>query len=572
MIKKLITTTAFFFACALCVFGESDTETARETGWEQLNDSIVAIQCTAGNIFFYGTGAIIQKDGLIITSTSVIPPGAVNIRVRLNDRRDFTAKAVMINEEKEFSVIDIDAEKLPALPLGDSDKIKTGESAYTYGNVLGSISADDRPVLSAGIISGMYSLSKENAYHLEQLTGKYKSAVIETTAAVNGGIDGGPLISQDGRIAGIVILSYSKTRRLGIAVPINIIKPLLKDLLTEEPPAAPKIPAPISFSHINDKFKDAIVSIKITYEEKPAQAAPPTLNKDDDGKPFSRESIAERAEYSVMPDALRTGVVIDPANNYILTSYKNIAGKIKDIKITFQTDKSKTEYAAKTIGWYQDLDLALLKAEAPAKDNIPNLSYKEASDVGQWAIIISVNPDPEALEPVMTSGIVSALNRLQNRKTFQLDADINYNNFGAPVFDIDGKFIGLAANFTHPLEWGLNSGIGLAVESPEILMLLADLKAGKKIEKIPVPFLGVQMARGAMDIKGVRVDTVISASAADTAGIKSGDIIIQFKSTPVTEWHDLANTIRDSKVGETVTFKVLRGDATIELKAVLGQR
>ena len=540
--------------------------------WKQISPSIVGLTCTLDNAKFHGTGAIIKSDGLMLTTSSVIPPKAKDILVRLNNGKSYKGKIVFTDEPNEVTLLDIEADNLISLNLGDSDKVKIGDAAYTLGDSLSSIINDDQPAFSRGIISGRYSLEKEGAYHLEEITGKYIGEVIETTAAVNGGIDGGPLISADGEIIGIIILSYSKSRRLGTALPSNIIKSSIKEYFSPPEQSAGKLPDPVSFNYLLDKVKPFIVGLRITYEEKSQPPEPPPRRQPDPMEPPTPETSAEIKEYSTRPDSLLSGILVDPAKGYVLTSYHHIAGKLKEVKVIKQTDKSKKEYPAKVVGWCQDFDLALLKTEEAMTGEDLRLPDQTNLKVGQWAIIIGNNPDPTAFETTMTAGIVSALNRLINGKAFQLDAKINYGNIGGAVFDLDGNFIGLVGQFAHPLEWGLNSGVGLAVKSTAIKEILPDLIAGKKIEKTPLPFLGVQLVSGALDVKGAKIDQVIPDSAAEKAGIKVGDVIIQLNNKSVTESRELINMIRTYKVKEKVKIKIQREDKTIEVEAVLEQR
>ncbi|MBI4833940.1 MAG: trypsin-like peptidase domain-containing protein [Planctomycetes bacterium] len=577
-IARLSLWVCFTFILLVGIAWPGDTETVHTGVWEAVSPSIVGINCElsqGGNLLnFYGTGAIIHENGLVLTITGVVPPKAKNITVFLSDGRRYKAQAVFTDENKEITLLDIGATNLPSLSFDDSEEIKVGETAYTFGNVLGSINNDYQVSLAVGVISGIYSLEKEGKYYLEKLTGKYKGEVIETTAAVNGGVDGGPLVSAKGKIRGLIILSYSKSRRLGIAIPSKVIKPLLAKYMEKSNPKDDlKLSSAPSFEHIFHKLSPYVVGLKVTYEQKPKTPDPTPLPREPGVvKPVPPDMMKELTDYSTRPDGLYSGVLIEPSNGYILTSYHNIDGKIREIKVIRQTDTDKKEYSAKVIGWCQDLDLALLKTEKGLPGFNLELNKGGNLKVGQWTVILGNNPDPTSANPVMTVGVVSALDRLVSGKAMQVDAGINYANLGAPIFDIDGNFIGMAGLFARPVEWGWNSGVGLAVEASAINGLIPDLKDGKKMEKTPVPFLGIQFSKGSFDEPGVIVDMVIDGAAADKAGIKKDDIILEFNGRAVNTWRDLINFIRDSKVDDNVKLKIKRKGEIIELEAMLGQR
>ena len=568
-----------FLGLVLVLFGgvvfAAKTEDIHNEVWKAVKPAIVAVKCDMPSLgegmVYYGTGVIIKKNGLILTITGVVPPKAENITVTLHTGETFPAEVVFSDNKKEIVLLAIKKDNLPFLSFADSDKIKVGDGAYSIGNVLGSMTKDSQVSLAFGFISGKYNLGSLK-HKLEKLTGKYKGEVIETTAAINGGVDGGPLISAGGEIAGILILSYSKSRWLGLAIPSNEIKKTIDEHVKSFEKIVYNFPELISFAKLVDDAADSVVGIKVEYKQKPKSPDYRTRESLTKNKRLNPEAISNLKDYSDRPDELRSGVVIDAKKGYILTSYNNVKGKIKSLKIVLQKDKEKKEFDAEIIGWYQDLDLVLLKTDKPINTRSVIINNENNIKLGQWTIVVSVNPDKDKTDPLMTAGIVSAEDRLINGKCFQIDAAINYANIGAPVFDIDGKFLGMTGQFARPVEWGLNSGIGLAVKANEIGRLLDDLKKGKKKKKTPSPFLGVQLARGALDIKGVKVDQVVTGSAAYDGGVEQGDIIVGFNGHEVTSWPELIKHIRETSVGDKIILKVKRGEKVIKLNIKLGQR
>ncbi len=197
--------------------------------YEKVAPAVVGITCTLGRgLEYFGTGAIIDPKGLVITSVTVVPKDARSIRVYLRGGLVLKAKTALWNAEKELALLKIDPPKDPRefsyLRLGDSDAIQLGKPAITLGNAFHSIEADDQVALGEGVFSGAYTLHET----LDQ--SKYEGRVIETTAHVNDGMDGGPLVDAQGDLVGILCLSYSRIRWLGTAVPINELKPLIAEV------------------------------------------------------------------------------------------------------------------------------------------------------------------------------------------------------------------------------------------------------------------------------------------------------------------------------------------------------
>jgi len=156
-----------------------------------------------------GSGFIISADGYILTNAHVVD-GADEITVRLTDKREFKAKVIGADKRTDVALIKIDAAGLPAVKLGDPNKLKVGEWVLAIGSPFGF----DNTV-TAGIVSGMArSLPQENLVPF-----------IQTDAAVNPGNSGGPLFNLRGEVVGINSQIYSRTggyMGLSFAIPIDI--------------------------------------------------------------------------------------------------------------------------------------------------------------------------------------------------------------------------------------------------------------------------------------------------------------------------------------------------------------
>ena len=198
--------------------------------YETAAPAVVGITCRRGERFT-GTGTIIHPSGLVLTSTTVVPRDATDIRVFLKGGRSVEGKLILVREEKELSLIRIRAPSpskgFSYIPLGNSRRVRGGELALTLGNAFQSIEDDDQVTLGQGLVSGLYEItSADGAFE-----SKYEGPVIETSAPLNGGMDGGPLLDRNGRMIGLLSLAFSKNRWLGTAIPIDDLKPHLRSEL-----------------------------------------------------------------------------------------------------------------------------------------------------------------------------------------------------------------------------------------------------------------------------------------------------------------------------------------------------
>lgn len=162
---------------------------------------------------FYGTGAVITPDGHIITSTTVVPAGADEIKVYFDGPKILKAKIVETNKGLEATLLKVDAKDLACFPVA-REMPAVGQRAFTFSNANDMMGMGSRAAFSMGVFSGVYEvedLGGESGYH---------GPAIETSAAVNPGSDGGPIVNQCGQLCGILSLNSSPRRWQGISVPI----------------------------------------------------------------------------------------------------------------------------------------------------------------------------------------------------------------------------------------------------------------------------------------------------------------------------------------------------------------
>jgi len=165
-----------------------------------------------------GSGVIVTKDGYILTNNHVVDH-ATEIKVSLNDGRDFTAKVIGRDPHTDIAVVKIDAHDLPALTLGDSDNIDVGDRVLAVGNPFG---------IGQTVTTGIVSAKGRASLGLD-----YED-FIQTDAPINPGNSGGALVDVDGRLIGIntAILSHSGGNQgIGFAVPSNLARWVMTSLV-----------------------------------------------------------------------------------------------------------------------------------------------------------------------------------------------------------------------------------------------------------------------------------------------------------------------------------------------------
>ncbi len=169
-----------------------------------------------------GSGVIIREDGYIVTNNHVID-GATKIEVTLNNNQKYSATLVGTDPATDIALLKIDAQGLPTVPFGDSDKLRLGEWVIAIGSPY-----DLRSTITAGIVSA-------KGRSMPNYTGEFKiESFIQTDAAVNPGNSGGALVDKAGNLVGINTAIISQTGSYSgysFAVPVNIVKKIVYDLM-----------------------------------------------------------------------------------------------------------------------------------------------------------------------------------------------------------------------------------------------------------------------------------------------------------------------------------------------------
>ncbi len=171
-----------------------------------------------------GSGVIVSSDGYIITNSHVVADGqADEITVLFEDGTKKPGRVLWYSELYDLAIVKVNITNLPPAELGDSDDIQVGEVAVAIGNPLG---LEFERTVTSGVISGLNrTIVIDNNQQIEDL--------IQTDASINPGNSGGPLLNGEGEVIGINTAKISGGEGLGLAIPINVVKPIISRMIDE---------------------------------------------------------------------------------------------------------------------------------------------------------------------------------------------------------------------------------------------------------------------------------------------------------------------------------------------------
>ncbi|HYM20397.1 MAG TPA: trypsin-like peptidase domain-containing protein [Candidatus Kapabacteria bacterium] len=279
---------------------------------------------------------------------------------------------------------------------------------------------------------------------------------------------------------------------------------------------------------------------------------------------------------------LGSGFIISP-DGYILTN-DHVAGNATKIIVTTTSGK---QYDATLVSTDPVADVALLKIDA---GDLPFLKLGNSDDVevGEWAIAMG---NPFGLfeknnKPTVTVGVISNTGvnlGIENGKNFrgmiQTDAAISSGNSGGPLLNVNGEVIGMNATIFSTAQSGMGAGsigLGFAIPINRIKSIVDNFRSGKKV--VHNTALGITAQALDDDMKqqfginaesGVLVMSVARNSVASQAGIEAGDVVTSVDGEKVKTEDDLYGIVADHKVGDVLTFNVVRGDQSGSVKLKL---
>lgn len=171
-----------------------------------------------------GTGVIISKKGYVLTNNHITGGKLSKCYINTEEGKEYNATVVWSDENLDLSILKVsNTREMNSAILGDSEKIKIGQSVYAIGNPLG---VEFERTVTNGIISALDRTIKIE----EEEKVAYMENLIQTDASINSGNSGGPLIDENGKVIGITTIKIAEAEGIGFAVPINIIKPIIERL------------------------------------------------------------------------------------------------------------------------------------------------------------------------------------------------------------------------------------------------------------------------------------------------------------------------------------------------------
>lgn len=268
-----------------------------------------------------------------------------------------------------------------------------------------------------------------------------------------------------------------------------------------------------------------------------------------------------------------SGVIVDAKNGYIITNY-HVVENASEITITLLDDRT---FSAKVIGSDEGADIAVLQAKQP---NLIAITLGDSTrlEVGDYVVAIG---NPFGLQHTVTAGIVSALGRTginpDGYEDFiQTDASINPGNSGGALVNLRGELVGI--NSAILSRSGGNIGIGFAIPVNMVKGVMDQLI---KYGQVKRGVLGVNIYNVTPDIakefgltesSGALVAGVVQGSAAERAGVKTGDIITSINGVTMKDASELRNTIGMLRIGDKVDIGLLRDGKQRKVTALIAER
>jgi len=336
-------------------------------------------------------------------------------------------------------------------------------------------------------------------------------------------------------------------------------------------PADARTP-PESFADLAEKLLPAVVNISTTQviEGRPGVEMPRVPPGSPFEKFFKEFFERNRPQQQRRATSLGSGFFID-TSGYVVTN-NHVIQDADEIAVVLHDD---TRLKAEVVGRDPKTDLAVLKVDPPAGLTAVDWGDSDDSRVGDWVIAIG---NPFSLGGTVTTGIISARGRDINAGPYddflQTDASINRGNSGGPMFNLDGGVIGVNTAIFSPS--GGSIGIGFAIPSNSAKAVVRQLIKHGKVRR---GWLGVHIQAvtdeiaetlGLEDAEGALVASVIEDGPAEKAGIKNGDVILEFDGKQVEEMRRLPRIVADTEVGKTVGVTVWREGRETEVQVEIG--
>ena len=341
-------------------------------------------------------------------------------------------------------------------------------------------------------------------------------------------------------------------------------------------------PQPVDLTYAAEKSLPSVVHIKYVQNSKirtvDVQSDPfSDFFNDPFGGFFGRGNGGTQKRQVQTPKKTATGSgVIISSDGYIVTNNHVVDGA-DELTVTLNDN---TEHSARIIGTDKTTDLALIKIDGK---NLPAITIANSDDikVGEWVLAVG---NPLGLNNTVTAGIVSAKARSLGangvESFIQTDAAINAGNSGGALVNTRGELVGINAMLYS--QTGVYSGYGFAIPTSIMNKVVEDLKQYGTVQRALIGIQGIDVKNyvdaqkdqgkeidlGTME--GIYVAKVTEGGAAEEAGIKEGDVIVEANGQKVTKMAELQEAIAQKRPGEKITLSYLHNKkkhtATVTLK------
>ncbi|HSB42236.1 MAG TPA: DegQ family serine endoprotease [Methylomirabilota bacterium] len=327
-------------------------------------------------------------------------------------------------------------------------------------------------------------------------------------------------------------------------------------------PAALPVPSG-SFAQVAETVSPAVVNINTV-----TRVSGRTPVEEFFGDEFFRRFFGDAPERQQVQRSLGSGVIVDPSG--IVLTNAHVVERATDIEVATADGK---KHKAKLAGVDRKTDLAVLKLQGSGPYPAATLGDSDSVKVGDWVLAIG---SPFGLQKTVTAGIISAKGRSIGQGPFddflQTDAAINPGNSGGPLVNMSGEVIGI--NSAILSRTGGNVGIGFSIPVNMAKRIYTELAAKGKVTRgwlgVSIQPLTPELAKsfGLKEPSGVLISDVMQGSPAASAGIASGDIIIEFDRKRVESPQELQKVVAATSPGRAVPLKVWRdkGEKSLEIK------
>ena len=366
---------------------------------------------------------------------------------------------------------------------------------------------------------------------------------------------------------------------MSLARPLSIVALLVVALVATPAPAA-EAPAPQAvlealenaFVSVAERVMPAVVNVSVKLRRPTSEE---TSQEEQRFREFFGPEMFERFFRRRPPrDEGRgagSGLIVD-AQGLILTN-NHVVENAVEIEVRLSDDR---KFKATLVGRDPKTDLAVLRITAPPPSlPVAQLGDSDALKVGQWAIAIG---NPFGLDRTVTAGIVSATGRTRvgvatYEAFIQTDASINPGNSGGPLLNLQGKVIGINTAIV-----AAGQGIGFSIPINMARDIMTQLVAKGRVTRgwlgIVIQDLTDELAAGfgVPTDRGVLVSDVMKDSPAEAAGLKSGDVIVEFAGQPIKDVGDLQRRVAAVEPGRPTPLSVIRDGKPAGLSVRIGEQ